>query len=58
MKDVERELDELKALLTDIINESENDNLSLQRREELDEMYFDTENKIHSIETQLKNNEI
>ena len=54
MLDIVDKIDELKDKLTDIINNSESDNISLKRSEVLDSMYFETESKIHELEMELQ----
>ena len=46
----DEKLDSLRELLTDIINESENNTLSEKRRKKLDELYLETDLKIKELE--------
>ena len=44
------EIENMKELLQNIINESENEDLSIERQEYLDYLYLDTDNKIKKLE--------
>lgn len=47
-------IEELKEQLTDVINESESDNISLKRREELDSLYFELDSKINQLSVKAR----
>lgn len=50
LKEVERLIDNLEALHTDIINASENNNLTMENSEELDWMCLTIDSAMQSIE--------
>ena len=50
LREVERLIDNLKALHTDIINASESDNLTMENSEELDWMYLTIDSAMQSVE--------
>ena len=50
LREVERLIDNLKALHTDIINASESDNLTMENNEELDWMCLTIDSAMQSVE--------
>ena len=50
LREVERLIDNLKALHTDIINASESDNLTMENSEELDWMCLTVDSAMQSVE--------
>jgi len=53
MEQLNFKIDKLKDLLTDVINESETEILSLNRQEYLDELYHDLDKKINELTNYL-----
>lgn len=52
-EEILKQIDELQEQLTNVINENESDDISPERREELDEMYLDLDNKINQLRSEI-----
>ena len=50
VEDLLDDIESKKALLTDIINDLEDDDLTEERKEYLEDLYFDTEKELHELE--------